>query len=126
MLRLGRHEFDPHEPVIMAIVNRTPDSFYDQGSTYEQGAAIAAADSAVRAGAEILELRQSCSAAAREFVASMRKRASYIVRIAVCTESRIDSPSSNIYAFYKPLRVGSKCRISSARFSFLPCRSCFG
>jgi dihydropteroate synthase len=40
----------------MAVINRTPDSFYDQGSTYEQGAAIAAADSAVRAGAEILDV----------------------------------------------------------------------
>ncbi|MDX3070488.1 dihydropteroate synthase, partial [Streptomyces sp. ND04-05B] len=29
MLRLGKREFGPHEPVIMAIVNRTPDSFYD-------------------------------------------------------------------------------------------------
>lgn len=34
MLRLGRREFGPHEPVIMAIVNRTPDSFYDQGATF--------------------------------------------------------------------------------------------
>lgn len=34
MLRLGRREFDTHEPVIMAIVNRTPDSFYDQGATF--------------------------------------------------------------------------------------------
>ena len=40
----------------MAVINRTPDSFYDQGATYEQGAAIAAADSAVRAGAEILDV----------------------------------------------------------------------
>lgn len=34
MLRLGPREFGAHEPVIMAIVNRTPDSFYDQGSTF--------------------------------------------------------------------------------------------
>lgn len=34
MLRLGQREFDPHEPVIMAIVNRTPDSFYDRGATF--------------------------------------------------------------------------------------------
>jgi dihydropteroate synthase len=40
----------------MAVINRTPDSFYDQGATYELGAAIAAADGAVRAGAEILDV----------------------------------------------------------------------
>lgn len=38
MLRLGRREFDTHEPVIMAIVNRTPDSFYDQGATFRDEA----------------------------------------------------------------------------------------
>ncbi len=39
-LRLGRREFGPHEPVVMAIVNRTPDSFYDKGATFrdESGA----------------------------------------------------------------------------------------
>ena len=40
----------------MAVINRTPDSFYDRGATYELGAAIAAADRAVRAGAEILDV----------------------------------------------------------------------
>ena len=40
----------------MAVINRTPDSFYDQGATYELGAALAAADRAVRAGAEILDI----------------------------------------------------------------------
>jgi dihydropteroate synthase len=40
----------------MAVINRTPDSFYDQGATYELGAAIAAADRAVQAGAEILDV----------------------------------------------------------------------
>ena len=55
-LRLGRREWPPGSFGIMAVINRTPDSFYDQGATYEQGAAIAAADSAVRAGAEILDV----------------------------------------------------------------------
>ena len=41
MLRLGRREFDAHEPVIMAIVNRTPDSFYDQGATFLDEPALA-------------------------------------------------------------------------------------
>jgi len=40
----------------MAVINRTPDSFYDQGATYELGAALAAADRAVAAGADILDV----------------------------------------------------------------------
>ena len=30
-LRLGRHTFGPDRTLMMAIVNRTPDSFYDGG-----------------------------------------------------------------------------------------------
>jgi dihydropteroate synthase len=55
-LRLGRREWPPGSFGIMAVINRTPDSFYDQGATYELGAAIAAADHAVRAGAQILDV----------------------------------------------------------------------
>ena len=40
----------------MAVINRTPDSFYDRGATYELGAALAAADRAVAAGAGILDI----------------------------------------------------------------------
>ena len=40
----------------MAVINRTPDSFYDRGATYELAAAIEAADHAVRAGADILDI----------------------------------------------------------------------
>ena len=40
----------------MAVINRTPDSFFDRGATYELGAAVAAADRAVRAGAQILDV----------------------------------------------------------------------
>ena len=40
----------------MAVINRTPDSFFDQGATYKLGAALAAADRAVAAGADILDV----------------------------------------------------------------------
>ncbi|PBC96399.1 dihydropteroate synthase [Streptomyces sp. Ag82_O1-15] len=56
MLRLGKHEFDPHEPVIMAIVNRTPDSFYDQGATFRDEPALARVDQAVAEGAVIIDI----------------------------------------------------------------------
>ncbi|AMM08450.1 MULTISPECIES: dihydropteroate synthase [Streptomyces] len=56
MLRLGRREFGPHEPVIMAIVNRTPDSFYDQGATFEDLPALERVDRAVAEGAAIVDI----------------------------------------------------------------------
>lgn len=40
----------------MAIINRTPDSFYDKGATYDVDKALAAADAAVRDGARILDI----------------------------------------------------------------------
>ncbi|MEV4556149.1 dihydropteroate synthase [Kitasatospora sp. NPDC049285] len=40
----------------MAIVNRTPDSFFDQGATFADEAAFAAADRAVAEGAAILDI----------------------------------------------------------------------
>lgn len=56
MLRLGRREFDAHEPVIMAIVNRTPDSFYDQGATFRDEPALARVEQAVAEGAAIIDI----------------------------------------------------------------------
>ncbi|MDT0342516.1 dihydropteroate synthase [Streptomyces litchfieldiae] len=56
MLRLGEREFAPDEPVIMAIVNRTPDSFYDQGATFQDEAALARVERAVAEGAAIIDI----------------------------------------------------------------------
>ncbi|WP_434596070.1 dihydropteroate synthase [Streptomyces sp. A5-4] len=56
MLRLGQREFDAHEPVIMAIVNRTPDSFYDQGATFRDEPALARVEQAVSEGAAIVDI----------------------------------------------------------------------
>jgi len=55
-LVLGPRTFGADEPVIMAIVNRTPDSFFDRGATFTDEAAFAAADRAVREGAAILDI----------------------------------------------------------------------
>ncbi|WP_062206917.1 dihydropteroate synthase [Streptomyces sp. NBRC 109706] len=56
MLRLGKREFAAEEPVIMAIVNRTPDSFYDQGATFQERAALERVDRAVDEGAAIIDI----------------------------------------------------------------------
>ncbi|MGK5630769.1 dihydropteroate synthase [Streptomyces sp. URMC 123] len=56
MLRLGTRQFDAHETVIMAIVNRTPDSFYDQGATFRDEPALARVEQAVAEGAAIIDI----------------------------------------------------------------------
>lgn len=56
LLRLGRRTFAPGRPVLMAIINRTPDSFYDRGATFPPEAALAAAEAAVAAGADIIDV----------------------------------------------------------------------
>jgi dihydropteroate synthase len=40
----------------MAIVNRTPDSFFDRGATFAEDAALRAVEKAVRDGAEIIDI----------------------------------------------------------------------
>jgi dihydropteroate synthase len=55
-LRLGAREFADDQFVVMAIVNRTPDSFFDQGSTFAMAAALDAVDLAVDQGAEIVDI----------------------------------------------------------------------
>jgi dihydropteroate synthase len=50
---IGARTFDfSREVAVMAIINRTPDSFFDKGSTFALDAAVAAAGAAVEAGAD--------------------------------------------------------------------------
>lgn len=53
-LRLNGREIGRH--AIMAVVNRTPDSFFDRGATYGFGAALDAVGRAVAAGADIVDI----------------------------------------------------------------------
>ena len=55
-LRLGTRTFADDETVVMAIINRTPDSFYDKGATFTDDAAVAAVDRAVAEGAGIIDI----------------------------------------------------------------------
>jgi dihydropteroate synthase len=55
-LRLGTREWHHGSFGIMAVVNRTPDSFFDRGITREFGAALDAASQAVADGAEIVDI----------------------------------------------------------------------
>jgi dihydropteroate synthase len=75
----------------MAIVNRTPDSFYDKGSTYAADAALDAVDRAVAEGADIVDIGGVKAGPGQEvdvaeelrrvagFVAAVRERAPDVV-----------------------------------------------
>jgi dihydropteroate synthase len=54
---IGSRTFDfDHEVVVMGIVNRTPDSFFDQGRTFGHEEAVAAALAAAQAGAGWIDI----------------------------------------------------------------------
>jgi len=55
-LHLGSATFEDDELLVMAIVNRTPDSFYDRGATFSMAAALDAVDRAVTEGADIVDV----------------------------------------------------------------------
>ncbi len=55
-LRFGTRAPAGDRALVMAIVNRTPDSFYDRGATYGENAALAAVDRAVEEGADIVDI----------------------------------------------------------------------
>lgn len=55
-LRLGRHALDGDEPLIMAIVNRTPDSFFDRGATFSDEAALTRVAESIAQGAHIIDV----------------------------------------------------------------------
>lgn len=56
MFRLGRREFTEGDYAVMAIVNRTPDSFFDRGATFAEDAALRAVETAVGEGADIIDI----------------------------------------------------------------------
>lgn len=55
-LRLGRHAYGPADRLVMAIVNRTTDSFYDRGATWEDAAAHERVRQVVEQGADIVDI----------------------------------------------------------------------
>jgi dihydropteroate synthase len=55
-LRLGNRAFASGDFAVMAIVNRTPDSFYDRGATFALPAALDRIDQVVAEGADIIDI----------------------------------------------------------------------
>jgi dihydropteroate synthase len=54
---IGGRTFDfDREVAVMAIINRTPDSFYDQGATFALNASVSAAHRAIADGADWIDI----------------------------------------------------------------------
>lgn len=55
-LRLGRGLFDDEDLLVMAIVNRTPDSFFDKGASWADDAAMDRVHQVMAEGADIVDI----------------------------------------------------------------------
>lgn len=55
-MRLGRHSLADDAMLVMAIINRTPDSFYDKGATFAEDAAMERVDLVAEQGADIVDI----------------------------------------------------------------------
>ena len=56
MLKLGRGEFADTDLLVMAIVNRTRDSFYDRGATWDEERALDRVRQVVDEGADLVDI----------------------------------------------------------------------
>src|SRR5262244_1316017 len=56
VLRLGNHRFGPRQLLVMAIVNRTPDSFFRPGDTWDEQTAIERVRQVIAEGADIIDI----------------------------------------------------------------------
>jgi dihydropteroate synthase len=56
VLKLGTREFAPGKPLVMGIVNRTPDSFYRPGITWDESAAMDRVHQVIAEGADIVDV----------------------------------------------------------------------
>ena len=56
MLRLGQRRFADTDLLVMAIVNRTRDSFYDAGATFAEDAALERVRAVVAEGADVVDI----------------------------------------------------------------------
>lgn len=56
VLELRHRVFGPGDVAVMAIVNRTPDSFFDAGATFDADAAMARVARAVHEGADLVDI----------------------------------------------------------------------
>jgi dihydropteroate synthase len=82
-LKLGRREFADDATLMMAIVNRTPDSFYDKGATWAEDKALDRVAEVVDQGAEIVDIGGIKAAPGAEIDVEEEKRraAEFVARV---------------------------------------------
>ncbi len=82
-LKLGTRTFGPTEVAVMAIINRTPDSFFDRGATFGESEALDAADRAVAEGAAILDIGgvKAAPGAVVDTAEELRRVAGFVARV---------------------------------------------
>jgi len=82
-LRLRDHAFAPDRLLVMAIVNRTPDSFYDAGQTWDEPAAMDRVHTVVAEGADIVDIGGVRAAPGRDVDVSeeIRRTVSFIAAV---------------------------------------------
>ncbi len=82
-LVLGRHSFPDEATLMMAIVNRTPDSFYDKGATWAEDKAFDRVAEVVDQGAEIVDIGGIKAAPGADIDAAeeIRRVASFVSRV---------------------------------------------
>ncbi len=73
-LRLGRRTFAPEAALVMAIVNRTPDSFYDRGATWAEDKAFDRVTQVVEQGADVVDIGGIKAAPGEEIDATEERR----------------------------------------------------
>ena len=82
-LRLGRQAFPDDATLMMAIVNRTPDSFYDKGATWAEDKAFDRVAQVVDQGAEIVDIGgiKAAPGAEIDVAEEIRRVASFVGRV---------------------------------------------
>jgi dihydropteroate synthase len=83
MLRIGDREFGAGRLAVMAIVNRTPDSFYDRGATFAFDAAVERVHQVVADGADIVDIGgvKAAPGAVVEVAEEIDRTASFVAHV---------------------------------------------
>ena len=83
-IRLGevRHDVTTRT-LVMGILNRTPDSFFDRGATYDTGPALEAVARAVEEGADIVDVGGVKAGPGEEVdvAEEIRRTASFVAKV---------------------------------------------
>ncbi len=83
VLRLRSRSFRPEQLLVMAIVNRTPDSFFRAGDTWDESAAMARVHQVIAAGADIVDIGGVPAAPGQgvDVAEEIRRTASFIAAV---------------------------------------------